>query len=131
MLTRILLTSSLALVGGGALVALAPAAMADGRDPAYAAARAHGDVGEKMDGYLGLIGPGDPALRRMVDDLNIRRKAVYAEHAQAQHATVEEYAFTSGCHLIDATVPGEKYQGPDGAWHVRTSAAPLRDARCP
>ena len=67
----------------------------------------------------------------MVEDLNIRRKAVYAEHAQAQHATVEEYAFTSGCHLIEVTVPGEKYQGPDGVWHERTSAPPIRDARCP
>ena len=131
MLTGILRKSAVALVGGCALVALAPAAMADGRDPAYAAARAHGDVGEKVDGYLGVVGAGDPTLRRMVDDLNIRRKSVYAEHAQAQHATVEEYAFTSGCHLIEATVPGEKYQGPDGAWHERTSAPPLRDARCP
>lgn len=131
MRTRISHRALLALAGGCALAALVPSAMAEGRDPAYAAARARGDVGEKVDGYLGLVGAGDPALKRMVEDLNIRRKAVYAEHAQAQHATVEEYAFTSGCHLIEATVPGEKYQAPDGTWHVRTSAPPLRDARCP
>ena len=94
-------------------------------------ARAHGEVGEKVDGYLGVVGAPNPTLRRMVEDLNIRRKAVYSEHAQAQHATLEEYAFTSGCRLIEATVPGEKYQGPDGVWHERTAAAPLRDTRCP
>jgi len=44
---------------------------------------------------------------------------------------VEEYAFTSGCLLISKTNPGEKYQAPDGSWQTRTSAPPLRDARCP
>ena len=72
-----------------------------------------------------------PALRAIVDDINIKRKAVYAEKAQAQHATVEEYAFTSGCLLIANTKPGEKYQAPDGSWQTRGAGAPLRDSRCP
>ncbi len=101
------------------------------RDPAYASARAAGEIGEKMDGYLGVVGSGSAQLRAIVDDLNIKRKAVYAQKAQAQHATVEEYAFTSGCLLISQTRPGEKYQAPDGSWQTRTSAPPLRDARCP
>jgi uncharacterized protein YdbL (DUF1318 family) len=113
------------------LVAGAGLARAEARDPAYAAARAGGQVGEKMDGYLGVIGGGSPALRAMVDDLNIKRRAVYSQKAQAQHATVEEYAFTSGCLLIGQTVPGEKYQAPDGSWQTRGSGAPQRDARCP
>lgn len=116
----------------GLAVALgAPVAAHAQRDPAYAAARSSGQVGEKMDGYLAVIGGGSPALRAMVDDINIKRKAVYAEKAQAQHATVEEYAFTSGCLLIGQTVPGEKYQAPGGAWATRTSAPPQRDPRCP
>lgn len=101
------------------------------RDPAYSAARAAGQIGEKVDGYLGVVGAGNSALKAMVDDLNIKRKAVYAQKAQTQHATVEEYAFTSGCLLISQTTPGEKYQGPDGAWKTRTAAPPERDARCP
>jgi hypothetical protein len=70
-------------------------------------------------------------VKRVVEDLNIKRKAVYAQQAQAQHATVEEYAFTSGCLAIARTVPGEKYQAPDGSWQTRGSGAPQRDARCP
>jgi len=101
------------------------------RDPAYAVARAAGQVGEKMDGYLGIVGTPTHELRTMVDDLNIKRKAVYAQQAQAQHATVEEYALTAGCLAIARTVPGEKYQAPDGSWATRTSAPPLRDPRCP
>ncbi|MBV1686500.1 YdbL family protein [Novosphingobium sp. G106] len=113
------------------LVAGAELAQAEPRDPAYSAAREAGQVGEKMDGYLGVVGGGSPALRAMVDDLNIKRRAVYSQKAQAQHATVEEYAFTSGCLLIGQTSPGEKYQAPDGSWQTRGSGAPQRDSRCP
>lgn len=113
------------------LLAGAGVVHAEARDPAYAAARASGQVGEKMDGYLGLVGGGSPALRALVDDLNIKRRAVYAQKAQAQHATMEEYAFTSGCVLIAQTTAGEKYQAPDGSWQTRGGGAPQRDPRCP
>lgn len=101
------------------------------RDPAYDAARSAGQVGEKMDGYLGIVGASTAALQRVVDDINIKRRAVYAEKARAANATLEEYALTAGCLAIARTVPGEKYQAPDGSWQTRTSAPPLRDSRCP
>ena len=122
-----------ALRGAGA-AALALAAFASGpalADGGYGAAKAAGQVGEKMDGYIGIVGASTPELRRIVDDINIKRKAVYAQKAQAQHATIEEYAFTSGCVLIAKTTPGEKYQAPDGSWQTRTAAPPMRDPRCP
>lgn len=115
-----------------AALALLPAvAQAQARDPAYASARAAGQVGEKMDGYLGYVGTPSPALRAVVEDINIKRKAVYADKARAANATVEEYALTSGCLAIARTAPGEKYQAPDGSWQTRGSAPPLRDSRCP
>ena len=101
------------------------------RDPAYEAARASGQVGEKMDGYLGIVGGADAALRRLVDDLNIKRRAVFADKAKAANATLEEYAFTAGCVAIARTAPGEKYQAPDGSWQTRGAGAPIRDPRCP
>ncbi|KWV96480.1 hypothetical protein ASS64_03310 [Erythrobacter sp. AP23] len=101
------------------------------RDPAYAAARAAGQVGEKMDGYLGIVVAETPELRRIVNDINIKRRAVYSERAQANNATLEEYALTAGCQAILATAPGEKYQAPDGSWQTRGTSAPLRDPRCP
>ncbi len=67
----------------------------------------------------------------MVEDLNIKRRAVYSEKAQAAGATIEEYAFTSGCRLISQTSPGEKYEAPNHSWATRTAAPPQRDARCP
>ncbi len=125
------LTLAGALLATGAFAMLGPVALAQSRDPAYSAARADGRIGELMTGYLGVVSAGTADLRHMAEDINIRRKAVYADKAQAQHATVEEYAFTSGCVLILHTQPGEKYQGRDGSWKTRTGDAPLRDPRCP
>jgi uncharacterized protein YdbL (DUF1318 family) len=119
------------LIAAAAALALVAAPAFAQRDPAYAAARASGQIGEKMDGYLGFVGTPSPALRALVEDLTIKRRANYAGRAQAAKATLEEYAFTQGCLLISRTVPGEKYQTPDGKWETRTSAAPIRDPRCP
>lgn len=113
-----------------AIAGLAAPALAQ-RDPAYAAARAAGKVGEKIDGYLGIVGSADAALQAIVNDINIKRRAVYSEKAKAANATLDEYALTAGCQAIMATAPGEKYQAPDGSWQTRGSGAPQRDARCP
>ncbi|MEP2235131.1 MAG: YdbL family protein [Alteripontixanthobacter sp.] len=126
--TRMMLAAAAA--GALALTGVAGTAMAQ-RDPAYAAARANGQVGEKTDGYLGIVGASDAGLERIVRDINIKRRAVYAEKAQAAAATLAEYSFTAGCLAIARTVPGEKYQAPDGSWQTRTSAPPQRDPRCP
>jgi len=121
----------LAILAAGAiaLAGLAAPAVAQ-RDPAYAAARSAGQVGEQPDGYLGIVGAGSAELRALVGNINIQRKAKYTQSAQASGATVEQMAFTSGCNLIQQTAPGEKYRAPDGVWKTRSAAAPLRDERC-
>jgi uncharacterized protein YdbL (DUF1318 family) len=122
MLAGITALAALGLVAGPALAQ---------RDPAYAAARGAGKVGEQPDGYLGIVGAADPALQRLVDNINIKRRAVYAEKAKENNATLEAYALTAGCQAIARTAPGEKYRAPDGSWQTRTAAAPTRDPRCP
>ncbi|MDE0878495.1 MAG: YdbL family protein [Sphingomonas bacterium] len=112
-----------------ALVAISGAAYAQ-RDPAYAAARAAGEVGEQPDGYLGVVGGGAASLRALVSNINIQRKAAYTQKATSSGATVEQMAFTSGCNLIAQTQPGEKYKAPDGSWKTRGAGAPDRDSRC-
>lgn len=131
-MTKFSMRKTLATLAATGLVlgAVAVPAFAQSRDPAYAAARAAGQVGEKMDGYLGYVTPPSPALKAIVEDINLKRRGVYSEKAQAQKATVEEYAFTSGCLLIAQTQPGEKYQAPNGTWQTRTAAPPQRDSRC-
>ena len=119
---------------GAALALLAlvsgTSAMAQ-RDPAYAAARANGSVGERMDGYLGALPSASPAVRNLVADINIKRKQIYFEQATEHHVTAEQYAFSAGCTAIVRTAPGEKYQAPDGSWETRTSGAPQLHSQCP
>lgn len=123
-MNRLKISIAMLLLVGGATAALAQ------RDPAYQAARAAGEVGEQPDGYLGVVGSASPAVRALVSNINIQRKAAYTQQSAASGATVEQFAFTSGCNLILKTAPGEKYKGPDGVWKTRTAAAPERDSRC-
>ncbi|MBN8848468.1 MULTISPECIES: YdbL family protein [unclassified Sphingomonas] len=119
----------LMVAGAVALAGLSATAFAQ-RDPAYAAARAEGKVGEQPDGYLGIVGAPTPELRALVNSINIQRKAAYTQKAQAAGATVEQMAFTSGCNLILQLSPGEKYKTPGGMWETRGASAPQRDSRC-
>jgi uncharacterized protein YdbL (DUF1318 family) len=120
------------LMGGLALagVALSTPAAAQ-RDPAYQAARAAGQLGEKMDGYIGVVGSQPAAIEQIANDINIRRRENYAQRAQAQGVTLQEFAVAQGCVLIARTEPGEKYQAPDGSWQTRGSGPPQLHSRCP
>lgn len=119
------------MAGSVALAVLATTGVAYAqRDPAYESARQSGIIGEKPDGYLGFVVSPTPAVRAMVDDINIKRKAAYTKRAAATNSTVEQFAFTTGCNLIANTTPGEKYQSPDGVWRTRGSEPPVRDSRC-
>ena len=64
-----------AALGGLVLAVLAlPAPAMAQRDPAYQAARQAGQVGEKTDGYLGVVGSQSAAIQSMVADLNRQRR---------------------------------------------------------
>lgn len=118
----------LMIVAAFAALGMAGTAWAQ-RDPAYAAARSAGQVGEQPDGYLGVVSGGGE-VRALVNKINIQRKAAYTQKATESGATVEQMAFTSGCNLIAQTAPGEKYRTPGGAWATRGAGAPERDGRC-
>ena len=66
-------------VAAAALVLTSAGAAWAQRDPAYAAARASGQVGEKMDGYLGFVSAPSGAVRSLIEDLNIKRRALYSD----------------------------------------------------
>ena len=79
-----------------------------------------------------MVGVQPAAIRDLASDINIRRRANYAERAQAAKppATLQEYAFTQGCILIARLEDGLKYQAPDGTWKTKSGPAE-RDPRCP
>ncbi len=100
------------------------------RDPAYQAARAAGLIGEKSDGYLGFVVTPTAEIKAMVEDLNIKRKAIYTQGAQREGVTVQLFAQRNACNLIATTAMGEKYMGPDNIWRTRNNEPPVRDPTC-
>ena len=100
------------------------------RDPAYQAARSDGLIGEQPDGYLGIVGTPTPQLERVVNDINLRRRAHYTQEAARLQATVEQFAFTTACNLIQNLDVGLRYRAPNGTWMTRDATSPVRDSRC-
>ena len=93
---------------------------------ASASLRATGKVGEQPDGYLGVVGSADAALRAQVDAVNIKRRAYYTDLASKRGAKIEEVAATTACELFRSKVgPGQYYRLPDGVWRQRDGNTPI------
>ncbi|WP_034812627.1 YdbL family protein [Hyphomonas sp. L-53-1-40] len=104
--------AALALAFG--LAVMSPAAFAG--DPAIDAAIEAGEVGERIDGRLGVIGSADPSLIRKVQEINNKRAAKYAEVAAETGTTVAEVARITGEKQISKLRPGQWYMDASGSW---------------
>lgn len=93
---------------------LAPTASA--ADPMIEAAIEAGQVGERIDGRLGVVGTADPALIRKVQEINNKRAAVYAQLAQQTGTTLAEVARVAGEKQIANLKPGQWYMDESGTW---------------
>ena len=105
----------LAAVGLVALLALlaAPAAYADALNDA----KAKGFVGERLDGYLGVVSPNAPAdAKALVDSINARRKQHYAKIAGQEGIDTAVVAARAGAKLRERAEPGHYVMNPDGSW---------------
>ena len=76
-----------------------------------------GHVGERIDGYLGIVkGGADPSLVRLVQDINNRRRAAYGETAEKTGTTPQQVARVTGERLIAQAAPGEYIMDDSGTW---------------
>ena len=106
-------TTTLALAAALLLIAAAPSAQAEDLD----AAKAAGWVGERPDGYLGVVSPSTPAaVKQLVDGVNAKRKAKYSEIAKQNGTAVDAVAALAGAKLIERTPPGQYVMGVDVRW---------------
>lgn len=104
---------SLALIFGG----LAFAQAQGGGDPQIETARSAGVIGERIDGYLGVVGSADAEIVRKVQDINNRRRALYEKTASETGTTVQQVARIAGEKQIAQRVkPGEYFMDESGAW---------------
>jgi uncharacterized protein YdbL (DUF1318 family) len=83
-------------------------------------AKAAGLVGERIDGYVGLVvSDPTPELQSMVDQINEKRRARYAEIAVQRGVSVEAVAQIAGQKLIERAGPGQFVAGADGSWRQK------------
>ena len=110
------------LFGGGAVLAQTP-----GVSGAIAAAQ----VGERADGYLGVRTAVTPAVRGEVEQINIKRRALYTQLAQQRGVAVEAIAAATACQAMKRVGVGQAYN-LGGDWMVRGAGDPApQPTNCP
>ena len=96
---------------------------------AVAEAKARGLVGERYDGYVGLVADTGPMLRHQVQSINIRRRALYSDLSARRGVALQEVGITAACQLLGTVGVGERYLLGDGVWRTRRAGegAPVPD----
>jgi uncharacterized protein YdbL (DUF1318 family) len=112
MLTRRFLLSLFLLLP---LLCVTPAYAADALDTAKAA----GQVGERPDGMLGIVGASTPALEALVQDINARRLEVFKGIAAKNGQSLAAVQAVSGEEFMSRTPAGQYIMSGSGAWVVK------------
>ncbi|MGF1545454.1 MAG: YdbL family protein [Parvularculaceae bacterium] len=101
-----------------AAVASFAAANAFAASAAIEAAKDQCVVGERNDGYLGIVSGATASadLRREVSSINQQRKAAYARLAARNGVTIDDTARLTAERLISQAGSGECVQNASGAW---------------
>ncbi len=113
----------LLLIAAAAVGAVA-AVPSGAQTPAVDAARQAGQVGERFDGYVGVVVAPSALLRNQVSTINIRRRALYSRLAASRGVAPYEVGITAGCQLLARVRVGQAYMLADGRWRVRAPGQP-------
>lgn len=110
--TRPHLTFILAVL---ALVLAATPATADPLDEA----KANGYVGEQTDGYIAALPSAPASARSLVADINVRRRAKYAQIATRNGTPIDVVASLAGKKLMARTPSGQYVRNENGKWQKK------------
>jgi uncharacterized protein YdbL (DUF1318 family) len=105
LIPRLMLATSPALAQNSAMIAQA---------------RGAGLIGERYDGYIGVVRAPSAELRRQVAAINIRRRSLYSDLATRKGVTPEEVGITAACTLLRRIGVGEYYLLGQGGWQRYT-----------
>ena len=112
-----------ALLGAGAVTLHATGdSVAEARQSAKSvvdAAKARGEVGEVITGYLEVRSGASADVRAAVNEINIGRKALYQRLAREQGVEIAVVAQLTGEKQIAGTAPGQYVKGADGQWRQK------------
>ena len=85
--------------------------------PAIPLAKRAGWIGERLDGYLGLVQDDSPSdIQDLVLSANEDRRARYNDIAERHNTKVELVEVVAGKKFIKESAPGEFIQTADGTW---------------
>ena len=99
-------------------VVLAAHAAASGID--LERAKDEGLVGERADGYVGIVVPQTNSLiQALVTSVNAKRRAAYEEIAKKNGTSVDAVALLAGEKLIARAPAGEWVTDADGNWRKK------------
>ena len=100
----------------GVAFALVPAGEASAQS--LDQAKAAGLVGERADGYVGIVDPSAPAaVVTMVQNINGQRRAKYQEIAAQNATSLRAVEAIAGEKLVSRASPGEYVMDATGRWH--------------
>ncbi|GAA4361222.1 YdbL family protein [Kangiella marina] len=79
-----------------------------------------GVVGELSNGYVGIVTPSKatPAAKALVEDVNDKRRQIYADQAKQNNKTLAEIEAIAARRNIDRTQSGH-YVKLNGAWQKK------------
>jgi uncharacterized protein len=83
-------------------------------------AKAEGQVGERIDGYVGVVDANASGeVRALVDQVNAERQEKYAQIAAERGTSVQAVAQIAGQKLIERAPGGQYVLGANGQWRQK------------
>ena len=77
-------------------------------------AKSRGLVGEKSNGYLGVVAAGNAEAQALASDINQKRRQAYQEIANREKTNLKAVETLAGEKAIEKTRPGNMIEGPGG-----------------
>ena len=77
-------------------------------------AKTKGLVGEKANGYLGVVNPGSQEAESLTNEVNKKRRQAYEDIAARNRTQLDAVEALAGEKAIQNTKPGHFVEGPGG-----------------
>lgn len=113
---KVFKTAIMAFMASFAIMLSPVVGAAHAGDPVIETAKSAGQVGEKIDGYLAVVGSADGAVQRKVDEINAKRREYYAKLASEKGQPLSVIARLTGEKLIAGEASGNFVFDDSGQW---------------
>ncbi len=82
-------------------------------------AKAAGLIGEKTNGYLGLVTQANDEIKALVKEVNQKRRAKYIQLAKKKQVPLSQIETIAGKKAIEKTLVGNYIQTASGQWQKK------------